>query len=459
MKTLLLVTATLLCTALASQKPKHTKVLILGAGVSGVTAAETLYSKGLKDFLVLEGNGFIGGRIHNGPEGKRYPLGAGQINGVGPSNALWELARKLGLKMHVEDYDDFIVRNPSKVDVREIWKRLKKLVKDVEVKAKLITKCRKTDAPLRSVLGMIGWNHASTVDRAIEFHQYDLQNGVAADVLSSNHHLATSDSVDATITDLKGLEYILKYLIEPFREKVILNTMVSEIRQSASGVTVTTTEGIKYTADHVLITFSPGVLNSNIVKFSPALPTWKTDALFLRPMSYKCKIYFQFPLRFWDYTNHILFIQKDFDHAHYTHWEYFDKNNDISMDRTLLLQMTGDQCIASEAMSNDEVIGKAMKSLRMMYGDNIPSPKGILRSSWSKSNMTLGAQSYPVVAFTNGDLERLRAPVDRIWFAGEYISKEVGSVSSAYDSGKRASKEILTCIKSQQCQVWKQKCQ
>ena len=104
--------------------------------------------------------------------------------------------------------------------MREIWKRLKKLVKDVEVKAKLITKCRKTDAPLRSVLGMIGWNHASTVDRAIEFHQYDLQNGVAADVLSSNHHLATSDSVDATITDLKGLEYILKYLIEPFREKV-----------------------------------------------------------------------------------------------------------------------------------------------------------------------------------------------------------------------------------------------
>ena len=73
--------------------------------------------------------------------------------------------------------------------------------------------------------------------------------------------------------------------------------------------------------------------------------------------------------------------------------------------------------------------------------------------------MTLGAQSYPVVTFSDGDLERLRAPVDRIWFAGEYISKEVGSVSSAYDSGKRASKDILTCIKSSQCQVWKQKCQ
>ena len=113
--------------------------------------------------------------------------------------------------------------------MRGIWKKLKKLVKDVGMKAKLITKCRKSDAPLRSVLGMVGWNRASPVDRALEFHQYDLQNGVAPDVLSSNHHLATSDSTDATITDLKGLEYILKYLIEPFREKVSAPLMGFEL--------------------------------------------------------------------------------------------------------------------------------------------------------------------------------------------------------------------------------------
>ena len=154
--------------------------------------------------------------------------------------------------------------------------------------------------------------------------------------------------------------------------------MVSEIQHTVSGVTVVTTDGSKYTADHVLVTFSPGVLTSNAIKFKPALPAWKTDALHLRPMSHQCKIYLQFPLRFWDNTNHILFAKSHFgDH---THWKYFDKRNEISMDRTLLLQLTGDHCRESEQTSDDEVIKKAMMSLKEMYGNNIPLPKGELDS-------------------------------------------------------------------------------
>ena len=110
MRTTFSIVAALLCSALASQQPKHAKVIILGAGVSGISAAETLYYKGLKDFIILEGNDYVGGRIHSGPKGQRFPLGAGQINDAGPNNALWKLAKKLRLKMRNEDYDDFIVR-------------------------------------------------------------------------------------------------------------------------------------------------------------------------------------------------------------------------------------------------------------------------------------------------------------------------------------------------------------
>ena len=83
---------------------------------------------------------------------------------------------------------------------------------------------------------------------------------------------------------------------------------------------------------------------------------------------------------------------------------------------------------------------------------------GLLRSDWNKNNMTLGSQSYPAVGFTSEDLERLQAPVGRVWFAGEYISNEVGSVASAYISGKRTSKNILSCVKSNLCPILKQKC-
>ena len=94
------------------------------------------------------------------------------------------------------------------------------IVAAVKQKTKSMKICRKTDIPLRSVLGMVGWHPVSPIHRAVEFHQYDLQNGVAAEVLSGSHHSVTSGNSEAAITDSRGLEYILKYLSEPFEDKV-----------------------------------------------------------------------------------------------------------------------------------------------------------------------------------------------------------------------------------------------
>lgn len=43
---------------------KEAKVVILGAGLSGITAAKTLLENNITDFYVLEGQDHIGGRIH-----------------------------------------------------------------------------------------------------------------------------------------------------------------------------------------------------------------------------------------------------------------------------------------------------------------------------------------------------------------------------------------------------------
>ena len=43
------------------------KVLILGARAAGITAAKTLYDQGITDFLVLEAQDYIGGRMKQVP--------------------------------------------------------------------------------------------------------------------------------------------------------------------------------------------------------------------------------------------------------------------------------------------------------------------------------------------------------------------------------------------------------
>lgn len=43
---------------------KRTKTIIVGAGAAGIAAASKLLQKGMKDFVILEANDRIGGRVH-----------------------------------------------------------------------------------------------------------------------------------------------------------------------------------------------------------------------------------------------------------------------------------------------------------------------------------------------------------------------------------------------------------
>ena len=68
-KYLLFLTATLwssssLSSSALEERRIQTKVLILGAGLSGITAAKTLLDNNITDFYVLEAKNHIGGRIH-----------------------------------------------------------------------------------------------------------------------------------------------------------------------------------------------------------------------------------------------------------------------------------------------------------------------------------------------------------------------------------------------------------
>lgn len=49
---------------------KRTKIIIVGAGASGIAAASKLSQRGMNDFVILEANKRIGGRVHTVNFGK-----------------------------------------------------------------------------------------------------------------------------------------------------------------------------------------------------------------------------------------------------------------------------------------------------------------------------------------------------------------------------------------------------
>lgn len=49
---------------------RKVKIVIIGAGASGIAAASRLLQEGINDFVILEANDRIGGRIHTVDFGK-----------------------------------------------------------------------------------------------------------------------------------------------------------------------------------------------------------------------------------------------------------------------------------------------------------------------------------------------------------------------------------------------------
>ncbi|KAF3353982.1 hypothetical protein VdG1_07881 [Verticillium dahliae VDG1] len=106
----------------ANAKPqacRKTKVAVLGAGISGITAAQALSGAGVDDFLILEHNDYIGGRVHHTtfgakPDGSPYTveLGANWIEGVGGTgpvkNPILEATDKAKIKSVFSNYSAIV---------------------------------------------------------------------------------------------------------------------------------------------------------------------------------------------------------------------------------------------------------------------------------------------------------------------------------------------------------------
>ena len=99
-------------------KTQKSKVLILGAGAAGIGFANRLDEKGEKDFVILEAQSFIGGRMKDVKFGNlTIQEGANWIHGIGKGNAMYTLKQKYGLRAVRDDYNDLIIRYVNRLDM------------------------------------------------------------------------------------------------------------------------------------------------------------------------------------------------------------------------------------------------------------------------------------------------------------------------------------------------------
>ena len=109
--TKLLTIFTLIQLSSVDSAPSKAKVLILGAGAAGIGFASKLYEKGEKDFLILEAQNYIGGRMRDVKFGQiTIENGANWLHGIEKNHPIYVLKQKYGLNATKDDYNDFVAR-------------------------------------------------------------------------------------------------------------------------------------------------------------------------------------------------------------------------------------------------------------------------------------------------------------------------------------------------------------
>ncbi|EEF44590.1 polyamine oxidase 1 isoform X1 [Ricinus communis] len=429
--------------------PPLSSVIVIGAGISGLSAAKVLAENGIEDVVILEASDRIGGRIKKESfGGVSVELGAGWIAGVGgkESNPVWELANQSGLRTCFSDYSNArynIYDRSGKIFPSGVAADSYKKAVD-----SAIMKLRSQEANLVGEVIEPPCSPKTPIELAIDFILHDFE---MAEVEPISTYVDFGER-EFLVADERGYEYLLYKIAEDFlftsEGKILdtrlkLNKVVREIQHSRNGVTVKTEDGCIYEANYVILSASIGVLQSDLISFRPPLPSWKTEAIEKCDVMVYTKIFIKFPYKFWPCCpEKEFFIYAHERRGYYTFWQHME--NAYPGSNILVVTLTNGESKRVEAQSDEETLEEAMEVLRDMFGPNIPNATDILVPRWWNNRFQRGSYSnYPIIS-NNQVLHDIRAPVGRILFTGEHTSERFnGYVHGGYLSGIDTSKTLL----------------
>jgi len=420
-------------------------VIIIGAGASGLSAANYLQQNG-KKVLVLEARDRLGGRIHDTViKGfGKIPLGAAWLHHKGEHHILKNILDRLKIKYVKEsalsNSNNMIIydadgKKLSDVDNKKMIKILYKLPN------LLYTNCKK--------------NPNITITNSIKkiLKKYNFGEDIVNSLINRSTEHCSLDSNIMKCKNYDGWNPNGKIVIGGYKPlidklasnvKVLLNSVVVDIKQNKV-VTIKTKERKTYYSKRVISTIPLGVLKNKSVNFSPSLPIHKINALKNIVTGAHEKIFLSFPKVFWDPKVSVFHYSNRKNRGLCSQWQ-----NVLypSTGKKILYTNLSGPDIKYVSKTNKELQEIAMNVLKKIFGKDIPNPDNIYVTRWHIDPFTMGgAHAHPNLNGTMKDLKKMGESFGKIHFAGVDTSDTVTeTVEAAILSGIRASKEILLKI-------------
>lgn len=275
-----------------SPKPGAKRIIVIGAGFSGLACAYELLSAGYH-VTVLEARDRTGGRVLSFGDfvPGRNVEGGGEL--IGSNHPTWvAYAKRFGLKfLKIEEdknAEEPLIINGKSIESKEaeaLWNDLEEAYSKMNSDAKDINENEPWKSPNAAAfdkkttldwINSIGMN-AKARDLAIA--EFVADNGIAIERQSylGNLSQVKGGGVEKYWTDSEvyrcrgGNQQLATKLAEAITpERIRLKTAVAAIDVKDSGVKITCVDGSVVEGDDVVLTVPPSVWNK--IKISPALP-------------------------------------------------------------------------------------------------------------------------------------------------------------------------------------------
>ncbi|XP_053160755.1 peroxisomal N(1)-acetyl-spermine/spermidine oxidase [Hemicordylus capensis] len=447
--------------------PARPRVLIVGAGVAGLGAAQRLLrgSRCFADLCLLEASGRVGGRIRSGRLGNKVvEIGAHWIHGPSPKNPVFQLASEYGLldedAMAEENQQVEVGGHPILPSVC-YSSRGQLLSSDIvdsvgALFSTLLENAHKFQHVAEVPVPSVGeYLKKAIIQEMKEWPDDEETKQLKLAIL--NMHFKLECCVSGTHSmDLVALEPFAEYTMLPGLDctfpngyegltncmmaslpkgAVLFNKPVKTVHWGGSYLEETPTgryfpvqveceNGEKFFADHVIITVPLGFLKEQETFFSPPLPSQKTAAIQQLGFGTNNKIYLEFEQPFWEPDCQILEVV----------WEdesplaeppvdlqatWFQKIPGFIVlhpperyGYILCGFIAGKESEFMETLTDAEVLSALTQAFRRVTGNpKLGPPKNILRSKWHSEPYTKGSYSYVSVDSSGDDIDALAQPL------------------------------------------------
>ncbi|MBY4130272.1 FAD-dependent oxidoreductase [Rhodococcus fascians] len=427
----------------------HVDTIVVGAGISGLTAARILHGAGRR-VLVLEARDRVGGRVWTvRADGDILDAGASWIHGI-DNNPLAEAAHAFGIRtaeFTVGSYqpDGRPIAYYSPTGTRLSEDEAARFAADVhDFDERFVGTIAESPArtafgkAVEATLAQLDWDN-DRIDRVREFLGHRAEEQLGVDRGDLDAHGLDDDAIDGDeVVFPDGYDELAVRLAQGL--DVRHGHAVTHVGWSEDGVVVKTATQT-FAAACAVITVPIGVLKSSDFIIEPPLPEPVSAALDRLEMNAFEKIFLRFPVKFWDEDVYV--IRRQGEAGRWWHSWY-----DVTQPggSPTLLTFAAGPCAQQTRHWSDERIGESVTdALRGIYGDLVVPPDTVYVTRWQYDPFSHGSYSYMTVGAQTRDHDDLATPIGGVLhLAGEATwTDDPATVTAALKSGHRAAERIL----------------